>query len=291
MKKQKKFTSFLIVSTLMVLLVIGGVMAEPITRKVISDNSGVSTPIVYEEDEIVSSETESGTIGGGSGVSYPMPVKEFFNGKGFIKSEDGSQAYLADFQIFENHGKILGKAVIDNQLYKLRGEIIGIAVDGTDFGYNGYAVEFNLFSYKSSPYVLEESYTDFDLDIPGTLSLDGKFKGTLISYRSLSILEGNLDNFKGKDWRAYIYSKQTITIPSFIKGDVNADGNVNMKDVYYLIKYIFEGGKAPMPLESGDFNEDGKVNISDVVALIKYIQEKPKPLPMPSEPVIVEDIA
>ena len=59
--------------------------------------------------------------------------------------------------------------------------------------------------------------------------------------------------------------------PSYICGDANSDGNVNISDAVYLIQYIFAGGPAPNPLTSGDANCDGMVNISDAVYLIVYI--------------------
>jgi hypothetical protein len=52
-------------------------------------------------------------------------------------------------------------------------------------------------------------------------------------------------------------------------GDVNADGVVNVSDVFYLINYLFAGGAAPAC--SADANGDGSVNVSDVFYLINYL--------------------
>jgi hypothetical protein len=59
--------------------------------------------------------------------------------------------------------------------------------------------------------------------------------------------------------------------PSYLCGDANADGSVDISDVVYLIAYIFSGGSAPSPLLAGDANCDSTVDISDVVYLIAYI--------------------
>jgi hypothetical protein len=59
--------------------------------------------------------------------------------------------------------------------------------------------------------------------------------------------------------------------PSYVCGDANGDGSVDISDAVYLIVYIFSGGSAPEPLEAGDANCDGAVDISDVVYLIVYI--------------------
>jgi len=64
-------------------------------------------------------------------------------------------------------------------------------------------------------------------------------------------------------------------LPNIEKGDVNLDGNVDMKDVRVLVNYIFGKEKRSLSFEIADFNEDGRINMSDVVALIKIINEKP----------------
>ena len=52
-------------------------------------------------------------------------------------------------------------------------------------------------------------------------------------------------------------------------GDVNADGVVNVSDVFYLINNIFANG--PPPLCSGDVNGDGNYNSLDFLYLINYL--------------------
>jgi len=66
-----------------------------------------------------------------------------------------------------------------------------------------------------------------------------------------------------------IYIK--IELISFIRGDVNWDGLVDVTDVTYLTNYLFVGGPEPIPLESGDVNCDGAVDVVDVVYLINYL--------------------
>ncbi len=67
-------------------------------------------------------------------------------------------------------------------------------------------------------------------------------------------------------------SDNNFTIrPSFVPGDANGSGSVNISDAVYLIAYIFSGGPAPVPLLSGDANCGGSVNISDAVYIIAYI--------------------
>jgi hypothetical protein len=69
------------------------------------------------------------------------------------------------------------------------------------------------------------------------------------------------------------------------RGDVNADGVINVTDVVYLINYKFlvPPGPPPIPWEAGDPNCDGVINVTDVVYLINYKFLVP-PGPPPCDP-------
>lgn len=58
---------------------------------------------------------------------------------------------------------------------------------------------------------------------------------------------------------------------SYVYGDANGDGSVDIDDVVFLINYIFADGPAPEPAESADVNCSGDIDIDDVVYLIAYI--------------------
>lgn len=58
---------------------------------------------------------------------------------------------------------------------------------------------------------------------------------------------------------------------TFVKGDVNADGDVNILDVYELVGIILQ--KAADTNGTADVNEDGIVNIADMADLINLILE------------------
>ena len=81
-------------------------------------------------------------------------------------------------------------------------------------------------------------------------------------------------NFQG--YGGWIYTTQ----PTFIRGDVNKNGVVELGDVVFLITYVFKFGPAPSPLESGDVNCNGAVDLGDVVYLITYLYKSgPPPCP------------
>lgn len=63
----------------------------------------------------------------------------------------------------------------------------------------------------------------------------------------------------------------SVSVATFIWGDANADGQVDIGDCVYTLHYIFRGGAPPMPYESGDSNCDDTVDIGDVVYTLNYI--------------------
>jgi hypothetical protein len=70
-----------------------------------------------------------------------------------------------------------------------------------------------------------------------------------------------------------------VTFYGHISGDVNRDGNLNLGDPVFIIKYVFNGGPPPYLICIGDTNGDGSTNIGDAVHLIRYIfMSGPKPV-------------
>ncbi len=62
-----------------------------------------------------------------------------------------------------------------------------------------------------------------------------------------------------------------ITLERVIVGDLYLDREIDVKDVIFLINYLFKSGPALSSLRSGDVNCNEAVDISDLVYLINYI--------------------
>ncbi len=58
---------------------------------------------------------------------------------------------------------------------------------------------------------------------------------------------------------------------SFLLGDVNDDGNVDIADVTKIIDYMLTNDASGFNLEAGDCDSNGNISISDVIKLIDYI--------------------
>jgi hypothetical protein len=63
----------------------------------------------------------------------------------------------------------------------------------------------------------------------------------------------------------------SFMVRTYLCGDADGDGIIDIADAVYLLNYLFIGGPEPELLEAGDANCDGKVDIADVVYLVNYL--------------------
>ena len=57
----------------------------------------------------------------------------------------------------------------------------------------------------------------------------------------------------------------------FIRGDANADGDVDISDAIAILKYLFLGSARPRCLDAADRNDDGAVDISDSIDVLQFL--------------------
>jgi hypothetical protein len=57
---------------------------------------------------------------------------------------------------------------------------------------------------------------------------------------------------------------------SFIRGDLNLSGSVNLSDAVNGLSYLFQGGTLAC-LDAADHNDNGAVNIADVIGVLSYL--------------------
>jgi hypothetical protein len=72
-------------------------------------------------------------------------------------------------------------------------------------------------------------------------------------------------------WNCPLAFSDQIEYLSYVCGDANGDGNINIGDAVYVSEYIFHSGPPPDPLEAGDANCDGSINVGDVVYIHNYV--------------------
>ena len=67
----------------------------------------------------------------------------------------------------------------------------------------------------------------------------------------------------------------------FRRGDVNADGAINITDGVNILEYIFRRGDVPTCFASADVDASGRVNLLDAIVLLRFITQPGAPTPVP----------
>ena len=57
----------------------------------------------------------------------------------------------------------------------------------------------------------------------------------------------------------------------FLRGDLNADGNVSLSDSLMLRNWLFNGDRPPRCHHAADFDDSGTINIRDQVAILNFV--------------------
>ena len=70
---------------------------------------------------------------------------------------------------------------------------------------------------------------------------------------------------------------------SFLRGDANMDGRVDISDPIRILDMLFQGGGVPVCLDAADANDDGSLDISDPIAMLLAQFQGGLPLPSPSD--------
>lgn len=57
----------------------------------------------------------------------------------------------------------------------------------------------------------------------------------------------------------------------FVRGDANADGELNLSDAVHVLLFLFAGGQTPGCLDAADINGDEDINLTDSVYLLTFL--------------------
>jgi len=110
-------------------------------------------------------------------------------------------------------------------------------------------------------------------DYPAWLTeQDDSLIGTVPDYRTIDSFTVRVDD-------QHNYDEKEIFVLTYICGDANGDGDLNIFDITSLIGYLYMEGEAPYPSEAGDVNNTGDTNIFDITYLIEFLyMEGPEPV-------------
>ena len=64
---------------------------------------------------------------------------------------------------------------------------------------------------------------------------------------------------------------------TFMPGDVNYNGIVDVTDLQSIVNFIFDENKKPFNFTAADMWDDGRVNVQDVVVMVNSLLDRPNP--------------
>ena len=94
-------------------------------------------------------------------------------------------------------------------------------------------------------------------------------------------LLGNRRCGDGPDVGAYEHQAPECERVRFRRGDVNADGTLNVTDPVVLLNFLFLGGESPACLNACDSNDDETADLADAVATLRHLFLGDPDLPPP----------
>ena len=77
-----------------------------------------------------------------------------------------------------------------------------------------------------------------------------------------------------------VFDLQGSPAATFVRGDVNSSGSINLADAIGVLGYLFSGGVIPC-LDSADYNDSGAVNLADAIAILGFLFSGGAPPPPP----------
>ena len=72
-----------------------------------------------------------------------------------------------------------------------------------------------------------------------------------------------------------------VGTPFFLRGDTNADGEVQISDPVHTLGFLFEAGLSVDCLDAADANDDGEVNVTDPIFTLEFLFAGGPPIPPP----------
>ena len=103
----------------------------------------------------------------------------------------------------------------------------------------------------------------------GALTYEGTAADTGLYYVYVTVTEGNFADTTGY----YIYHYDT-----YICGNINHRGSIDISDLVWLVNYMFKNGPPPVTYPAGDLDCSGEVDIADLVYLVNFMfKQGPEP--------------
>ena len=68
---------------------------------------------------------------------------------------------------------------------------------------------------------------------------------------------------------------------TFVRGDADGDGRINLTDAIHIFRHLFQGGRQPECLDAADADDNGSLALTDPIAILIHLFLGRNPLPLP----------
>ena len=252
------------------------------------DTTGMSLRVMYDngQTEIITSgfkcdkavltelgEQEITVSYDGKTTSFNVFINELQEGAAFVVSNAQvrpGQTFDVEIKISDNPGLIATKINID---YDSNVLVLNSVTDGTVFG-SGNMVVGNDISKIPYTVIWEDSLAEKNYSDDGTiliLSFTVKQDVTscktpiVVTYEQESTLNYDLDEV------SFNVINSEIDIIERLAGDANKDGQISLKDVVLIKRWLSSEWDISINQSNADVNLDGAVNLKDVVLIRRYL--------------------
>lgn len=228
----------------------------------------VSIITAQQAMELITIEGSDATIGG---IPFCDTVQVLATALGhYEKSGDIIQSWLEPIWILASlciseHDTTGAEIYVPARFLPPKGSIDSPA--DSSFFAKGDTVTFIGSVTSGTPPYIFDWYSDIDgyLGSGNTISTDDLSAicvDSLLSPQTITMIVTDVNEFVD-------YARISLWIG--LRGDADGDCVIDISDVVYLIRYLFEEGPEPIPPEAGESNCDGIIDIADVVYLLNYI--------------------
>lgn len=150
-----------------------------------------------------------------------------------------------------------------------------VSVEGGDFGsIDGEVPSLSFGPVDNIPFIINwndalslENNTDTGVVANLTFQVKEDAEGSTeiaVSYNANDVFDFDLDNV------AFVCNAGSVTVKNHIPGDVNNDGNINIRDLGMLQQYL-NGWDVIINEDAANVNGDANINIRDLGILQQYL--------------------
>ena len=106
--------------------------------------------------------------------------------------------------------------------------------------------------------------------ITGSISWEDGLIGAGQPVANVATVGGASADFCAKQTLGVSFTEIEDLRNSFLRGDVNSDGKMDIADPINVVNYLFRSGPAPSCEDAADANDDSNVDVTDVMLMINH---------------------